>query len=329
MPAERDDVPPLVNRFCQWMRSHRGSRESTLSNYRFVLRKLLQRFGCEPRLYTAAQLRAFILAESSGCSHSKAETHVTAVRMFVRFLIVHGECPDSLQHAIPRLGKWGQAALPRYIDSEAVERVIAACEANTPLGSRDRAVLLLLARLGLRAGDVAQLRLDDLDWRQGRIRVSGKSRTPAWLPLPQDAGDAVLHYLATRPRAQVVVTAALASDPSTRANRQSVPHHARPIHPNPLQADHVDRTASNRARGHCHAVFRGTPPPPLRSDSVATPGTVAAVDRSGSAPQRSRHHGDLCKGRCGIAAANCGTVARGEQRMLTRDLDRYLELRRT
>jgi site-specific recombinase XerD len=201
VPAERDDVPPLVNRFCQWMRSHRGSRESTLSNYRFVLRKLLQRFGCEPRLYTAAQLRAFILAESSGCSHSKAETHVTAVRMFVRFLIVHGECPDSLQHAIPRLGKWGQAALPRYIDSEAVERVIAACEANTPLGSRDRAVLLLLARLGLRAGDVAQLRLDDLDWRQGRIRVSGKSRTPAWLPLPQDAGDAVLHYLATRPRA--------------------------------------------------------------------------------------------------------------------------------
>jgi site-specific recombinase XerD len=100
------------------------------------------------------------------------------------------------------LGKWGQAALPRYIDSEAVERVIAACEANTPLGSRDRAVLLLLARLGLRAGDVAQLRLDDLDWRRGRIRVSGKSRTPAWLPLPQDAGDAVLHYLATvRPRA--------------------------------------------------------------------------------------------------------------------------------
>lgn len=202
VPAERDDVPPLVNNFCQWMRNHRGARESTLANYRHVLCKLLKRFGSDPRMYTAAQLRTFILAESRGCSHSKAETHVTAVRMFVRFLMAHGACPDALQHAIPRLGKWGQAALPRYIDPEAVERVIAACEANTPLGSRDRAVLLLLARLGLRAGDVAQLRLDDLDWTQGRIRVSGKSRTPAWLPLPQDAGDAVLRYLGTvRPRA--------------------------------------------------------------------------------------------------------------------------------
>lgn len=202
VPAERDDIPPLVDCFGNWMRSHRGSRESTLANYRYVLCKLIQRFGSEPRSYTAAKLRAFILAEARGCSHSKAETHVTAVRMFVRFLIAHGECSDALQHAIPRVGKWGQAALPRYIEQEAVERVIAASEANTPLGLRDRAVLLLLARLGLRAGDVANLRLDDLDWTQGRIRVSGKSRTPAWLPLPQDAGDAVLKYLTTvRPRA--------------------------------------------------------------------------------------------------------------------------------
>jgi site-specific recombinase XerD len=202
VPAERDDIPPLVDRFGNWMRGHRGSRESTLANYRYVLRRLLQRFGSEPRSYTAAQLRTFILAEARGGSHSKAETHVTAVRMFVRFLIAHGECSDALQHAIPRVGKWGQAALPRYIEQEAIERVIAACEAKTPLGSRDRAVMLLLARLGLRAGDVANLRLDDLDWTQGRIRVSGKSRTPAWLPFPQDAGDAVLEYLATgRPRA--------------------------------------------------------------------------------------------------------------------------------
>jgi integrase/recombinase XerD len=201
VPPERDDIPPLVGRFGNWMRSHRGSRESTLANYRYVLGKFLQRFGSEPRSYTAAQLRTFILAEARGGSHSKVETHVTAIRMFVRFLIAHGECSDALQHAIPRVGKWGQAALPRYIEQEAVERVIAACEANTPLGLRDRAVLLLLARLGLRAGDVANLRLDDLDWTQGRIRVSGKSLTPVWLPLPQDAGDAILEYLATvRPR---------------------------------------------------------------------------------------------------------------------------------
>jgi site-specific recombinase XerD len=196
VPAERDDIPPLLGRFGIWMRGHRGCRESTLTNYRYVLSKLLQRFGSEPRSYTAAQIRTFILTEVRGCSHSKAETHVTAVRMFVRFLIAHGECSEALQHSIPRVGKWGQAALPRYVAQEAVECVIAACEANTPLGLRDRAVLLLLARLGLRAGDVANLSLEDLDWTQGRIRVSGKSRNPAWLPLPQDAGDAVLEYLA-------------------------------------------------------------------------------------------------------------------------------------
>jgi site-specific recombinase XerD len=188
-------------RFCEWMRNHRGSKESTLANYRYVLCKLLQQFGCEPRQYTALQLRAFILTESRGFSHSKAETAVSSVRMFVRFLIAHRECQEALQYAIPRMAKWGQASLPRYIQPEVVERVVDACEANTPLGSRDRAVLLLLARLGLRAGDVANLRLDDLDWTHGRIRATGKSRQPAWLPLPQDAGDAVLHYLTTvRPR---------------------------------------------------------------------------------------------------------------------------------
>lgn len=201
VPAEPSDVPPLVMRFCEWMRNHRGNRESTLANYRHVLRKLLQQLGCEPRLYTASQLRAFILTESRGFSRSKAETAVSSVRMFVRFLIAHRECHEALLYAIPRMAKWGQASLPRYIQPEAVERVVDACEANTPLGSRDRAVLLLLARLGLRAGDVANLRLDDLDWTQGRIRATGKSRQPAWLPLPQDAGDAVLHYLTTvRPK---------------------------------------------------------------------------------------------------------------------------------
>jgi integrase/recombinase XerD len=178
-----------------------GFTESTLANYRYVLCKLVQQLGGEPRLYTAPQLRAFILTGAHGYSHSKVVTDVTAIRMFVRFLLAHRECQDALQYAIPRMAKWGHTSLPRYVESEAVECVVDACEANTPLGSRDRAVLLLLARLGLRAGDVANLRLDDLDWTQGRIRVTGKSRQSAWLPLPQDAGDAVLHYLtAVRPR---------------------------------------------------------------------------------------------------------------------------------
>jgi integrase len=91
--------------------------------------------------------------------------------------------------------------LPRYLDAPTIEKVIASCGARTPVEIRDQAIILLLARLGLRAGDVCQLRLGDIDWTRGDIRVSGKGRRPDRLPLPQDAGDAVLAYLErARPR---------------------------------------------------------------------------------------------------------------------------------
>ena len=201
IPEEPNDIPPLVIRFCEWMRKQRGARDSTLAGYGRALCKLVQELGSEPRRYTAQQLRAFLLKETRGFSHSKADTTATAMRMFVRFLVVHGECAEELQYAIPRLAKWGQASLPRYIEQEAIERILDGCDATTPIGARDRAMLLLLARLGLRASDIAGMRLDDLDWTKGQVRVSGKTGQSSWLPLPQDAGDAILHYLTTaRPK---------------------------------------------------------------------------------------------------------------------------------
>ncbi|MGH8848100.1 MAG: tyrosine-type recombinase/integrase, partial [Polaromonas sp.] len=187
----------LESRFRDWLLHHRGVKVITADGYGRVVDQLLVAVGTAPRTYTAAQLRAFVLSQSQGFSHSKADTTVTAVRMFIRFLIASGECPDNLQHAIPRVAGWRQASLPRYLEHADIERIIGNCEPSTALGARDRAILLLLARLGLRAGDVAGLRLSDIDWRNGRIRVSGKSQRSTWLPLPQDAGDAVLHYLGT------------------------------------------------------------------------------------------------------------------------------------
>lgn len=198
---ERSTDPPLLTAFGDWMHQHRGVTEATIGTYAPVLRRLLEVLGIEPQTYTAAQLRAFVLAQTQGHSHSKAETVVTAVRMFMRFLIATGHCGEALQSAIPRLARWRQAALPRYLKSAVVERIIARCDPSTPLGARDRAVLLLLARLALRAGDVAGLRLKDIDWSRGRLRVTGKTRQEAWLPLPQEVGDAILHYLASaRPK---------------------------------------------------------------------------------------------------------------------------------
>ena len=106
-----------------------------------------------------------------------------------------------LVDAVPAATTWRLASLPRHIAPEQVERVIAACDVNSPLGLRDKAILLLLARLALRAGDIVALRLEDIDWRGALVRVCGKSKRGECLPLPQDAGDGILDYVErARPR---------------------------------------------------------------------------------------------------------------------------------
>jgi site-specific recombinase XerD len=115
--------------------------------------------------------------------------------MFVRFLIADGQCAVGLDAAIPTLAHWRLAALPRYLAPDEVERVIDSCDRSSPVGRRNRAMLLLLARLGLRAGDIRQLRLGDIDWRGGSIHVCGKSRRLTRLPLTQEVGDALVAYV--------------------------------------------------------------------------------------------------------------------------------------
>jgi site-specific recombinase XerD len=97
--------------------------------------------------------------------------------------------------AIPGVAHWRLSSLPRYLQPEEVERVIAACDPVSPVGRRDRAIVLLLARLGLRAGDIVQLRLADINWQGAWIQVSGKSRRQTQLPLTQEVGDALAAYL--------------------------------------------------------------------------------------------------------------------------------------
>jgi integrase len=120
---------------------------------------------------------------------------VTAARMFLRYLAVEGLCAVDLANAIPRVAGWSAASLPRYLPATSVDRLIASCDIGTPIGMRDRAILLLLARLGLRPSDVVHLRLCDIDWSGARLCVTGKSRRESWLPLPQDVGDSICLYL--------------------------------------------------------------------------------------------------------------------------------------
>jgi integrase len=110
-----------------------------------------------------------------------------------------------MDRAVPTIPQWRLSALPRYIQPSEVERVIASCDLVTPHGIRDRAVLLLLARLGLRAADILALTLEDLDWGAGTVRVRAKGRREVRLPLPQEVGDAILEYLA-RARPATAIT---------------------------------------------------------------------------------------------------------------------------
>jgi len=121
--------------------------------------------------------------------------------MFLRFLIAEGHCAVGLDFAIPTVAHWRLASLPRGLPPKDVERLIASCNQASAVGRRDRAILLLLARLGLRAGDIVHLRLSDIDWKDASIQVCGKGRRHVRLPLTQEVGQAIVDYLKKgRPR---------------------------------------------------------------------------------------------------------------------------------
>jgi site-specific recombinase XerD len=136
-----------------------------------------------------------ILNEAQRCSAVYTKTMTTALRGYLRFLAAVDLCRPGLEHAVPLIPQWRLSSLPRYLSPDQVERLVASCDLRTGRGVRDRAILLLLARLGLRAGDILEMRLGDIDWSSGTLRVRGKGRRETRLPMPQDAGNAVLDYL--------------------------------------------------------------------------------------------------------------------------------------
>jgi site-specific recombinase XerD len=177
------------------MQQQRGTCNASLYNYSLSIRALLKGVEDDPSRFDARSLRKFVLERSQKSGWGATKSCITGVRMFLRFLIAEGKCPPGLDACIPTLPHWHLSSLPRYLQPEDVERVIESCDRATPVGRRDGAILLLLARMGLRASDVAGLRLDDIDWKQAWIRVSGKGRRQARLPLTQEVGDAIAAYL--------------------------------------------------------------------------------------------------------------------------------------
>jgi integrase/recombinase XerD len=202
---EAESAAPVLDRrvvqFQDWLRHHRGITEKTIDRHGRMVMRLLPALGNRPRGWDAHLIREVIIAETKRASRAQVKSMSMALRGYLRFLSANGFCRAGLEHAVPTIPQWRLSTLPRYIDAAKVERLIATCDLRTSAGLRDRAILLLLARLGLRAGDIVSLRLNDLDWQQATLSVRGKGRRETRLPLPQDAGDAVLAYLKrARPR---------------------------------------------------------------------------------------------------------------------------------
>lgn len=202
-PKPLPPLLPLVAEFDLWMRQHRGSAERTLSDYRPLAAGFVDsRRGRRWDHLDAKAVRSYVIEECQKLTPARRLVFVRALRMFMRFLVATGRCRSHLDRSVPTMPHWRLATLPRYLDEDVIERLISSRSKTTLTGVRDRAVLLLLARLALRAGDVRGLRLSDIDWARGQFRVAGKLRRSTWMPMPQDVGDAILAYLRVRQKCQ-------------------------------------------------------------------------------------------------------------------------------
>jgi integrase/recombinase XerD len=206
-PPLSDPVDRLLAEFGEYLVRERGltAGSSTVHDYRRVARRfLLGRVDCDRGRdqLVAGDVSAFVLTECRRLGSGRSgKLIVTSLRALLRFLYLEGHTASDLTGAVPLVAGWRGASLPRALDPESVRRLLACCDPDFPAGRRDRAILLVLARMGLRSGEVAAIRLADVDWRAGEVVIRGKDDRHERLPLPVDVGEGVVDYLRRgRPR---------------------------------------------------------------------------------------------------------------------------------
>jgi integrase/recombinase XerD len=199
-PAPMTASGLLLARFEEYLTVERGLTADTVEGYVHAVRPFLAQIGGDGELdlggLTAADVTAFVVARCPGQSRGAAKMTVTALRSLLGFLHVEGLIGRSLVGAVPSAAGWRLSGLPRALEPDQVRRLLASCDRGAGTGRRDFAILILLVRLGLRAGEVAGVQLDDVDWRAGELVVVGKGRRAERLPLPVDVGQAIATYLA-------------------------------------------------------------------------------------------------------------------------------------
>jgi site-specific recombinase XerD len=205
-PITPTSAERLADEYRCYLSNERGLRNATIyNNARHVDQFLNERFGHGKVKFSAIRAQEIIeFVKSQSRQHSRAWMLqvISALRSFLRFTHYRGYTATDLSPVVPIVANWRKATLPKHLSAEAVERVLNACDRTTAVGRRNYAILLLLARLGLRAGEVIALQLEDIDWGNAQITIrSNKGQGWARLPLPVDVGEAIASYLKNdRPR---------------------------------------------------------------------------------------------------------------------------------
>jgi integrase/recombinase XerD len=199
-PPAFSAVDVLLERYRSYLITERGLAVLTSVVYADLVRSFVaSRLEADGRLDLAglspSDVLAFVLAEAERRPRRSAKLLVTALRSLLRFLHVEGLTARPLAEVVPSVAAWRLSGLPRGLEAEQVQALLASCSRQTPVGRRDFAILLMLVRLGMRRGEVAAVQLDDIDWRAGELLVRGKGGRVERLPLPVDVGEALADYL--------------------------------------------------------------------------------------------------------------------------------------
>lgn len=190
----------LERRYADFLRNEKGLAERSLRVYLPLVPHLLgylekQHGSASVRRLDASALRGFLLERTQGRSSESVRLLATSLRSLLRFLHAHGEIRHDLTAAIPTVRRWSQPAIPRKLTAGEVDRILSAPDRATATGRRDFAILLLLAKLGLRCSEALSLQLGDIRWRTGEILIRGKGGRRDFLPLPREVGAALARYL--------------------------------------------------------------------------------------------------------------------------------------
>jgi site-specific recombinase XerD len=189
----------IEREFAAFLRTERALSPATVTNYCPIARLfLIERFApghVDLARLSVVDIHEFALRHIHSCSPKRMQLSLAALRSFLRFLYLRGQIAVPLADHIPAVQSRRMSEPPKWLSADAIERTLACCNRRSAVGQRNYAILMLLARLGLRAGEVVSMELDDIRWETGEISVCGKGQQRKRFPLPKDVGQAVATYL--------------------------------------------------------------------------------------------------------------------------------------